>query len=251
MSDEPIVADPGADVAPVAPETPKETVTEPVVAEKIGDLMKDESVPTAQPRMVPEAAFLGEKKGRKEAEKAYQDLKRSIDAGEIAPTDVSASVEQLASEHNIDPTFLKSLVRTIKAEADQSVDAKIKDVIRPIQEQTKKERLDTIFATHFDKTMADMPEYSKIVNRDVIKALSLLPENANKTFAQLIETTYGTAVGGKRTFETTTPRADRDTGKIDFDRATKDGAYFAEIMADPAKRAEYNANLTDRLSQSL
>lgn len=250
MSDEPIVADPGAEVAPVAPEAPKETVTEPVVVkETISEVFKDEPAPAA-PRMVPESAFLGEKKGRKAAEKALADLQASIEAGGT-PTETAADINELAATHNIDPKFLNDFARTIRAQAEQGVEAKIKDIIAPIQAETKKERIDKIFTEHYDKAMAEMPEYAKVVNRDVIKALSLQPENANKTFAQLIETTYGAAVGGKRTFETTTPRADRDTGKVDFARAQTDGAYFAEIMADPVRKAEYNAGLTERLSTSL
>lgn len=247
MSDEHIVADEGA--APVVPAP--EPVTEPVVVEdKISDVFKDESAPATQPKMVPESAFLGEKKGRKAAERALEELKARIEDGGT-PADTSASIDELASKHNIDPAFLKDFAGAIRKEAQQGVDATIKDILKPIQEETKKERIDKIFTTHFDKAMAEMPEYSKVVNRDVIKALSMLPENSNKTFTQLIESTYGTAVGGKRTFETTTPRADRDTGKVDFVRAQTDGAYFAEVMADPAKKAEYNAGLTDRLSISL
>lgn len=248
MSDEPIVAAPETE-AP-KPEV-KEPVTDPVVVEeKIGDVLKDEQTPAPQPRMVPESAFLGEKKGRKEAERALEALKSSIESGDT-PAETTASIDELASKHNIDPVFLKDFAKAIRTEAQQGVDATIKDILKPIQEETKKERIDKIFSSHFEKAMAEMPEYSKVANRDVIKALSLLPENANKTFAQLIESTYGAAVGGKRTFETTTPRADRDTGKVDMARAQTDGAYFAEVMADPAKKAEYNAGLTDRIGNSL
>jgi hypothetical protein len=99
--------------------------------------------------------------------------------------------------------------------------------------------------------MAEMPEYSAIVNKDVIKTLSLDPANQNKTFQQLIEETYGNALGGKRTLETTTPRGGKALESVDFDRAKKDGKYLEEVLANPDTKKEYNEGLIGRLSAHL
>lgn len=50
--------------------------------------------------------------------------------------------------------------------------------------------IEEIFSENFNKVMEGMPEYKDVVNRDVIKELSLLPQNAKKTFQQIVEETY-------------------------------------------------------------
>jgi hypothetical protein len=62
-----------------------------------------------------------------------------------------------------------------------------------------------VFNEHFDKTISQMPEFDGVVNKDVIKTLSLDPSNKNKTFQQLIETAYGHLVAGRKTMEASRP----------------------------------------------
>ena len=52
--------------------------------------------------------------------------------------------------------------------------------LKPIAAKEKADRIERVFATHFDKAMAEMPEFKEVVNRSVIKTLSLDPANANK-----------------------------------------------------------------------
>jgi len=96
-----------------------------------------------------------------------------------------------------------------------------------------------------------MPEYENLVNREVIKVLSLDPKNANKTFAQLIEETYGKAITGKRTIETTKPGGGKEPTEIDFDKALKDTEYFKEIMSNPTLKKKYNDSISSRVSRYL
>ena len=56
---------------------------------------------------------------------------------------------------------------------------------------SRDERIDKLFWEAFNKTIATMPEYKDIVEPEVIKTLSLKPENSNITFAQIIIDTYG------------------------------------------------------------
>jgi hypothetical protein len=88
-----------------------------------------------------------------------------------------------------------------------------------------------------------MPEFTSIVNPGVIKALSLLPQNASKTFPQLIEETYGNAISGKRTMQTTTPGGGKDSAPLDYTKATQDMSYYNEVMANPKLKAEYNQKM--------
>lgn len=237
------------------PETPVETpavTTEKVVEkETIGKVL--DTTKTDKPmevKTVPESAFLKEKKDRKAAEKALADLKASIEGG-ATTTEVSDDIASIAEEHNIDPKFLKQLAGAIEKTAERKAQEKIDATIKPIEARERAEKVEKVFATHFDKAMAEMPEYTEIVNREVIKTLSLDPANQDKTFQQLIEETYGRSLGGKRTFETTTPRGGKTNGPVDFARASKDSKYLEEVLANPETKAEYNKGLTDRLSTHL
>lgn len=56
---------------------------------------------------------------------------------------------------------------------------------------SRDERIDTQFWEAFNRTIATMPEYKDVVEPQIIKTLSLMPANANKTFAQIIIGAYG------------------------------------------------------------
>lgn len=248
MTDEnPLVADTEAQVA--APVTTEAVADKVVEQEKIGDVLGERHDVSQGAKVVPEAAFLGEKKARKAAERALEDMRASMDRGD-SPADTRIDVEALSEKYNVDKDLLKDMAAAIRKEADQDIDQKVDAKLRPLLEKDKASKIDTLFTEHFGKAMADMPELEKVVNPKAIKSLSLMPENANKTFAQLIQETYGNAIGGKRTFETTTPRADRNE-KVDTARATKDGKYFEEVMSNPDSKKEYNAGLIDRIANSL
>jgi hypothetical protein len=92
-----------------------------------------------------------------------------------------------------------------------------------------------------------MPEYKNIANKDVIKSLSLDPKNANKTFAKILEDSYGHLITGKKTLEKTTVRGGNSDSPIDFNKAAKDMEYYKEIMANPELKKKYNESLTDRI----
>lgn len=227
-----------ADAEAAAKEGEKETIG------KVLDTQKQEA------KVVPEATFLEEKKARKQAEKDLRALQKTIDEGGSA-ADVSEDIDAIAEEHNIDPKFLKKLASAIEKTAERKAEEKLEAKMKPIEARERAEKVEKVFATHFDKAMAEMPEFKDVVNREVIKTLSLDSANQNKTFAQLIEETYGNALGGKRTLETTTPRGGKTTDKVDVARATKDQGHLKEVLANPETKAEYNEGLIERLSAHL
>jgi hypothetical protein len=87
------------------------------------------------------------------------------------------------------------------------------------------------------------PEFKGVVNTDVVRQLATLPQNASKTISQIIEETYGNALQGKRTIETTSPNGGQEPEPLDIDRASKDIKYLTEILADPKKKAQYNESM--------
>lgn len=221
---------------------PKEVVVE---KETIG-----KALDTQEPKTVPESALLEEKKGRKAAEKALKELKQSIAEG-ATPKEVSADIDAIAKKHGIDHDFLNELAGVIQQKAEATAEEKFSAKMKPIEARERAEKVEKIFATHYDQAMAEMPEYADLVNRDVIKTLSLDPANADKTFPQLIEETYGRSLRGKRTFETTTPRGGKVNGEVDVARAATDGKYLEEVLSNPDSKKAYNDKLIERVAAHL
>jgi hypothetical protein len=226
---------PAVDEAAAAPTEEKKEQT-------VGEVIESAVPKEAEKPTVGLDKFLEEKKSRKAAEAALKELQDRFNSGESVK-EVNADLDSIASEYNVDKGLLAKLAASIKAETAKEIDEKVSSKLKPIEEKEKREAFDKTFRTHLDSALERMPEFKAIVNADVIKALSLDPKNANKTFTQLIEEAYGSAIGGRRTIETTTPGGGKEPEGVDFKRAKTDTAYFKEIMSDPKRKAEYNANM--------
>jgi len=227
---------------------PQALVEEPNKEETIGEALEkaEENIKKEEQRMVPEAVLLEYKNQNKELKRDIKELKTLIESG-ATPREISEDLQAIATEHNVDPNFLKRLARSIKLEAERDMEEKFASDIKPIKERERAERMEVIFNTHYNKAIEVMPEFKDVANREVIKQLTLIPANANKTFAQILQETYGHLVGGKRTMETSRTRRGETIGEIDYSRAAKDSAYFDQIMADPELKKKYNENLGKRL----
>lgn len=240
---------------PEAPTDPKEEKPEdkkePTIKEALDGDKKPEA-PAKKENLIPEAAFLEEKKGRKEAEKALKELQDKIAAGDAGKDEISEDLDALADEYGIDKNFLKKFeaatTAKAKAAAKKELEEEAAKARKPQEEKEKAEKIDAAFKKGFGAAMEKFPELKEIVVPSVIKTLSLDPANADKTFSQLIEETYGNARSGKRTIENPTPRGGKEPGEIDFARAAKDTEYFKEIMADPEMKKKYNSGIEKRIS---
>ena len=229
------------------PETTVQTTQETTTST---ETPKVESAPTVadmlgkkQPESVPLARLNKEIQRKKELEVEVAKLREQVANNTQSEASVASDIKKLAAEHNVDADFLDKLVSTIKAETSSSMEEKL----RPLTEREDAERVDRAFTEHFNKTLEGMPEFKEIVNPIVIKQMALNPENANKTFQQLIEDAYGNVVVGKRSLETGTPRGGGSIDKVDFDRARNDTAYFKEVMANPTLKQQYNDSITSRV----
>lgn len=226
----------------VEAKTPEvETTTEPTapvqeqVAEKTIGEMVEETIPEKKPNMIPESVFLGEKKARKEAERQVRELKQQIEGG-ATTEQISDSIAEIAEEHDIDKKFLNKLATAIKTETEKDLDAKYSSQLA----DKGKEKFETVFNKAYDSAMDRAPEFKAIANPEVIKNLASLPQNANKNLTQILEETYGNAVPGKRTIETTTPGGGKEPEPLDVARAGRDTEYFKEVMSNPKLKAQYN-----------
>jgi hypothetical protein len=219
-----------------------ETVTEAVVETRTEETV-GETISEKKPESVPLAAFLELKKDNKELSKQMKELQKTIEAGATAKQ-VESDIKSIADAHNVDADFLDEFAAAIEKRAEEKVSAKLK----PLEEKEKQSKINAIFEEKFGQTIESMPEYKDIVNKDVIKSLSLDPANQNKTWRQIIEGAYGHLIVGKKTLESSTARGGKDDNQdVDFDKARTDSKYFSEVMANPELKKKYNATLAERL----
>ena len=237
-----------AEEAKIAPEVEaKETPAAEVKAEeaKVGDVLDTKSTPVVEkkePKVVPEAVFLEEKAERKALAKELKEIKALIEDG-ASHKEVSGDIKDIAEEFGISEGAVQKLINKMGEKNQKEIEAALK----PQLDAKKSEDNEKKFNDHFDKLIESMPEYKNLANREVIKTLAMDPKNANKTFAKILEESYGHLVTGKKTLERTQARGGNSDAPIDFKRASKDMEYFREIMANPELKKQYNESLTSRL----
>lgn len=227
----------------VVPETKKETT--------VGDALNP-ALPEKKEDTVPLSTFLEVKNANKELTREMKELKKSIEAG-ATKKEVSADISALADKHGVDADFLQDFAAAVRAEAKKEADEAVASKLKPLEDKERMQKIEEAFGVHYTKALEALPEYTGLVNRDVIKNLSLLPQNANKTFTQLIEEAYGHLVTGKRSVDpaTTTRASKTETGDVDMERATRDPGYFKEIMENPVLKEKYNRNLVGKVSSYI
>jgi len=228
------------------PETPvvdiKNTNVEPETTPKVKEVVKEETISEMSGKTdkdngtIDRNLFVSEKKARKQAEKDLKALKESIEEGANAK-EVSKDINAIADEHNIDAKFLQDFANSIRTQAEEGIDERINSKFDSLNSATT---FESKFKKAYETALDRGPEFKDIANPEVIKMLSKLPENSKKTVTQILEDTYGNALTGKRTVESSTPNGGKSPEPLDFDKAQRDGAYFAEVMADPKKKEKYN-----------
>lgn len=193
---------------------------------------------------VPLPKYLDTKKENKALKAELAELKAKKEEG-ASMREVATDLKSIADKYDVAPEFLSEFYEHIYAKAKGDVEETLQARLKPLEEKEKREKIDQAFEEHYAQVIEELPEYAKIINKGVIKSLSLLPENSKKTFQQIIEETYGKTVVGKKTMETSTPRGGKEVS-LDLSRM-KDPAYFKEVMANPELKKKYNENLHNRI----
>jgi predicted DNA-binding protein YlxM (UPF0122 family) len=216
---------------------------------KIGDVIKTDAKPPEEvkAKMVPEAVFLEEKNERKALAKELKEVKRLLEEG-ASRKEVSADVKEIAEEFGLTEQAVSKLIAKVgeqtKAEYDKEIEAKLK----PIQEKERAENVEKTFNEHFEKLMEAMPEFKGIASKDVIRALTMDPRNANKTFAKILEESYGHLVTGKKTLEKAQARGGVSDATVDIKRMAHDMEYYKEVAANPELFKKYkDATFAERM----
>lgn len=226
--------------APVAPVT--EPVVTPVVPEVKEPTVKEALDPKPEPKMVPEAALIEIKKENKQLAKDMKALQKKIEEGGDKK-EVSADLKALGEKYNVDSEFLAEFRDSVKAQANEEFEAKLK----PIEEKEKAAETDKRATEVINKALEELPEFKTIVKQDTLKSLMQLPANANKTIRTIMEENFGHLVTGKRTLQPSIPGGGKEAAEIDHAKAAKDPEYFAQIMSDPASKKKYNEGMAKRL----
>lgn len=232
--------------------TPAEEVVDEKATEKaqtVGELLEGQPEPEkreVRDESVPLPEFLEIKKANKQLTRELKELRKTIEEG-ASDKEIASDIDSLAEENNVDKNFLRKFAKVIKAETEKELEEKISSKLKPIEEKEKREKFEKAFESHLVKVLEEMPEYKDVANPQVIKALSLLPENKSKTFAQILEDTYGNATRGKRTIETATPRGGKEPESLDFERLRTDEKYYDEVMKDPELKKQWSRNLESNL----
>jgi len=233
----------------IAPEQESKDVQPPVAQETIGDAMQK---PQEKQETVPLAVLIEQKKANKELAKQLAEMKKSVQDG-ASKAEMSETVSSLVEEYpDLDPNFLRKLTSSIAAEVKQEAEAKLAEKLKPITEREESSRIEKVFAENYERVLAERPEFKDVANREVIKQLSLVPGNSNKTFSQLIEETYGHVIQGKKGLDAGRANAGKDTEvKLDVERAQKDPEYMREVQANPELHKQYKAGILSRVSRYL
>lgn len=235
---------PKPEETPAAVVTPKPAEAPAAPKEKAGDVM------ATKPKTdtVPLATFLETKAEAKEVpglKSRIAELEALVANGGTQK-EIASDLAAIGEKYGVDKGFMAELAGAVDAKV-AAVKQAAEAEVAPLREERRAEDLDKVFRTHFDAALEAAPEFKEIANAEVIKTLSLDPKNADKTFLEIIEETYGNAVQGKRTIEPTTPRGGNEPETIDYARAAKDTTYYEEVMANPKLKAEYNKTLAKRL----
>lgn len=225
---------PESEVIDQAEETVEET--QQTIGELSEEIYNEESEEHASEKTVPEYAFVAQKKALIAAEKELKALRESMQYQEATQYEQVTGVDAIADKYNIDREFMNELKSTIENDLDAKYASKE-------SAKEKAEKFNDAFNKQYNTALERGPEFQAIANPDVIKTLATLPQNKNKTVSQLLEETYGNALTGKRTIETTQPGGGKDPEPLDISRAEKDINYFNEVMADPKKKAQYNEQM--------
>lgn len=240
------------EVAEQAPqEKPKDDTPAATIEETIGDVIGKKEQKQSTPDTVPYSRLQEKSAEVKELKAKVAELQKKAERG-TSTAEITDELSEYAEENGLDAKALSKLTNIIVQRTEAQLESKVDEKLAPLTKQQKEKALDEAFKKHYNNAIENAPEFKEIANSDVIKTLALDPRNSKKTFTQLLEETYGNAVAGRSSAETTKAGGSKEPqGKVDVDRAKKDPAYFSQVMADPTLKKQYNEGLTERLSRYL
>jgi hypothetical protein len=223
-----------------------ETVEDTETTEKpLGEILQDEQVKESVKPDFKEL-YKKERKDKRQLEAKLKQLESDIEDEDVSDDEIQSNIDDIAEEFNVDKKFLKKLEKAIKGNLEANVESTLSNKLKPLEEKERADKFKSDVTTYFNNAIERMPEYKEIANLNTILQLASIPSNQKKTVSQLIEETFGAAIIGKKTIESSTVRGNVDPTEVDFNKAKNDTEYFKQVMANPELKKKYNAGLAQR-----
>jgi hypothetical protein len=200
----------------------------------LADIVPDEPEPIKEepkkgkPESVPIDVYL-------QLKKELKDLKKNSSTSKS----VDSSIEEIASEFDVDPSFAQKLANAIETSSMSKFEERYLAEKREMEYKQKMAESESKLDKAIEQALENEPHFKGIANPEVIKELARKSTDKSITVSQLLENVYGNAVTGKKTMETATPSNDRGDAQVDFTKAG-DPAVYAQIKSDPKLWKEYN-----------
>ncbi len=223
-------------------ENPEQTVE--TTEKPLGEILQDEQAKVSDKPDFKEL-YKKERKDKRQLEARLKQLESDIE-NEESDDDIQTNIDDIADEFNVDKKFLKKLEKSIKANLEADVESKLSSKLKPLEEKEQKDKFVSNVTTYFNNAIERMPEFKGIANLNTILQLASLPQNQSKTTSQLIEETFGSAISGKKTIESSNVRGNTEPTEVDYARAKSDTEYFKEVMSNPELKKKYNTGLAQR-----
>lgn len=236
---------PEADVPkePVKEHTPIETLED--VAQKVDD-------------RVPLKKYMEEKKSRQEletrADELAQELKRIKESGQ-SKSETNFDIDYLSEKHNIDQEVLKDIINATHSITKDSIRAELEEELGPrfqeldsIKKEKEKQNFESQFNKILKESIAEMPEYTGLVDEDDLKTWIRSGQYSKMTMPELIEKKYGRFVSAKKSIDSGYT-ASREQPIPEPDKMTDDD--WMNIDKNPELKKKWANSLEDRLKKYM
>ncbi len=230
-------------------ENPEQTVE--TTEKPLGEILQDEPAKVSDKPDFKEL-YKTERREKRQTQSELKELKEKIREIEesrydgVSDNEIKSSMDDLSEEYNVDKDFLKKQSKILKEEIRAEMQEELKKNLEPLSQREKEKKYVEDVTTYFNNSLEKMPEFKGIANLQSIIDLGRLPKNQQKTVSQLIEETFGSAITGKKTIESSNVRGNTEPTEVDYARAKTDTEYFKEVMSNPELKKKYNTGLAQR-----
>lgn len=222
-----------AKVTPVAEEIAPQGTVEALIPPTEVTPAEDKKE-TAQVETVPLAVFLDLKEDLKTLKKELKESKGSSQAR----IEVQGLSELTQKYPDVAPEFIQDMLGAATKEAQKKIEEKYSPIIEKQETEKKQIAFDKAFDNLYEKTLQELPDLPKSVDKDAIKALALTPKYRNIPLADILTKLYSLEAVGKPSSEDETRSAPgRVEDVVNFENITSEQKKL--VMDDPKARKSY------------
>lgn len=216
-------------------DSPELPTDEKKVDGAVDELLKDiPEEPKAEPKVVPEAAFLELKSELKALKKELKDAKTSEQKAVI-----TADIRDLTDKYpDVDKSFIQDILNSATLEATKKIEEKYTPILQKQEQEKKVQEFNKAFDSLYERTLSENPELPSNIDKDVVKTLAMTPAYRKIPLSEVIKKIYGENTQGKTSTENDMRTgADKIDDIVSFDKITED--QKKAIMTDEKARKKY------------